>query len=459
MRVSKLLTPDLKTTLEEEPEQLQDALSEVHPEDIAAVLVDELPPEQAAEVVKRLPLEQAAEVLERLPEELRISILAHFKPETSADLLSEMAPDDRADLVNELPASLRESILSELQKYEPEVAEETRVLASYGEDTAGGIMTTEFLSRGPGMSCQKAIEEVRRMAQEQNPEQIYSLYVLDAGRLVGVLSLRDLILGEPSASIAMYVTDNVVKVSPETDQEEVARTFAKYDLTAVPVVDHAGQMLGVVTIDDVVDVVIEEASEDAQKMAGVVPVDKSYLDITFLTFVRSRVTWLVVLFFGELLTANVMRHYESEIAALIDLVIFVPLIISSGGNSGSQSSSLIIRALALGQIAPGDWIKVFWRELRVGITLGILLSLVGFARTILLGESAQPLVMGIVVGTSLIAVVTLGTLVGSLMPLLIKRLGLDPAVSSTPFVASLVDVFGLAVYFTVSRLVLNFMAA
>jgi magnesium transporter len=458
MRVSKLLTPDLKTTLEEAPEQIKDALSEVHPEDIAALLVEELPPEQAALVMARLPREQAAEVLERLPDELRIIILGHFNPETSADLLSEMAPDDRADLVNELPHFLRESILSEMQKYEPEVAEATRVLASYGEDTAGGIMTTDFLSLGPGMSCQKAIEEVRRMAQEQNPEQIYSLYVLDAGRLVGVLSLRDLILGEPSASIAMYVTDNVVKVSPITDQEEVARTFAKYDLTAVPVVDDLGQMLGVVTIDDVVDVVIEEANEDAQKMAAVVPVDKSYLDITFLTFVRSRVTWLVVLFFGELLTANVMRHYESEIAALIDLVIFVPLIISSGGNSGSQSSSLIIRALALGQIHPGDWVKVFWRELRVGISLGILLSLVGFARTILLGQSAQPLTMGMVVGTSLIAVVTLGTLVGSLMPLLIKRLGLDPAVSSTPFVASLVDVFGLAVYFSVSRVVLGFMA-
>lgn len=457
MRVSKLLTPDLKTTLEEEPEQLQDALSEVHPEDIAAVLVEELPPEQAAQVVQRLPLEQAAEVLERLPGELRISMLGHFKPETSAEMLSEMAPDDRADLVNELPRSLRESILSELQKYEPEVAEETRVLASYGADTAGGIMTTEFLSLGPGMSCHKAIEEVRRMAQEQNPEQIYSLYVLDAGRLVGVLSLRDLILGEPSASIAMYVTDNVVKVSPETDQEEVARTFAKYDLTAVPVVDHDGQMLGVVTIDDVVDVVIEEANEDAQKMAGVVPVDKSYLDISFMTFVKSRVTWLVVLFFGELLTANVMRHYESEIAALIDLVIFVPLIISSGGNSGSQSSSLIIRALALGHIMPGDWVKVLWREARVGIALGILLSVVGFMRTVLLGQAAHPLIMGVVVATSLIAVVTLGTLVGALMPLLIKRLGLDPAVSSTPFVASLVDVFGLAVYFTVSRFVLGLM--
>jgi magnesium transporter len=175
------------------------------------------------------------------------------------------------------------------------------------------------------------------------------------------------------------------------------------------------------------------------------------------TFVRSRVTWLVALFFGELLTANVMRHYESEIAQLIDLVIFVPLIISSGGNSGSQSSSLIIRALALGQIAPQDWWRVFWRELRVGIALGILLSIVGFARTVVLGQAAQPLIMGMVVGVSLVAVVTLGTLVGALMPLLIKRIGLDPAVSSTPFVASLVDVFGLAVYFTVSHVVLGMM--
>jgi magnesium transporter len=455
MHVSKLLTPDLKTMLAEEPEQLKDALSEVHPEDIAAVMVDELPPEQAAALLQRLPVAQAAEVLERLPEELRTAMLALWKPETSAEVLTEMAADDRADLINELPEVLRESILSELQRNEPEVAEETRVLASYGPDTAGGIMTTEFLALGPGMSCEKAIAEVRRLAQEQNPELIYSLYVLDAGRLVGVLSLRDLILGEPSAPIAIYMVDGVVQVGPETDQEEVARTFAKYDLAAVPVVDEHGQMLGVVTVDDVVDVVIEEANEDAQKMAGVVPVDKAYFEISFTTFVRSRVTWLVALFFGELLTANVMRKYESEIAALIDLVIFIPLIISSGGNSGSQSSSLVIRALALGEVRPGDWLRVLWRELRVGIALGMLLSVVGFARTILLGQAAHPLIMGIVVGTSLVAVVTLGTLVGALMPLLIKRIGLDPAVSSTPFVASLVDVFGLIVYFTVSQIVLG----
>jgi magnesium transporter len=456
MRVSKLLTPNLKTTLEEEPDQLPDALSEVHPEDIAE-LVDELAPEQAARVVERLPVGQAAEVLERLPGELRISMLGQWSAETSAEMLTEMAADDRADLVNELPEALRESILSELQKYEPEVAEETRVLASYGAETAGGIMTTEFLALGPGMSCEQAIAEVRRLAHEQNFEQIYSLYVLDAGRLVGVLSLRDLILGEPSAPIAIYMTEGVVKMGPETDQEEVARTIAKYDLAAVPVVDAEGQMLGVVTVDDVFDIVIEAANEDAQKMAGVVPVDKSYLEIKFLVFVRSRVTWLVALFFGELLTANVMRHYESEIAALIDLVIFVPLIISSGGNSGSQSSSLVIRALALGEIRPGDWPRVLWRELRVGLALGFLLSIVGFARTVILGQAAHPLIMGLVVATSLVAVVTLGTLVGALMPLLIKRCGLDPAVSSTPFVASLVDVFGLAVYFTVSRVVLSVM--
>jgi magnesium transporter len=453
MQPSRL--PNLKTTLENAPDQLEDALSEVHPEDIAAVLAEELPLAQAAEVVRRLPVEQAAEVLERLPEEVRVSLIALLKPETSAEMITEMAADDRADLMNELPESLRESILTELQRYEPEVAAETRVLASYGEDTAAGIMTTEYIALGPGMNCEKAISEVRRLAREQEPELINTLFVLDVGRLVGVLSLRDLILGEPSAPITIYMTDGVVKVTPETDQEEVARTIAKYDLGAVPVVDESGQMLGVVTVDDVVDVVIEEANEDAQKMAGLVPVDKAYLDVSFAQFVRSRATWLVVLFLGELLTANVMRHYEHEIASMIDLVVFIPLIISSGGNSGSQSSSLVIRALALGQIHPRDWWKVLWRELGVGLALGVLLSMVGFVRTLLFGTAEHPLVMGAVVAVSLIAVVTLGTLTGSLMPLLIKRLGLDPAVSSTPFVASLVDVLGLIVYFTVSRIALS----
>lgn len=454
MRSSKLLTPDLHRTLAEEPERLADALAEVHPEDIAQALAEELTAEQAATVVRYLPVEQAAAVLERLPDDLRISILQGSEPEASAEMITEMAADDRVDLVADLPTELRESILSELSRTEPDVVRDMRALAAYGPETAGGIMTTEYIALGPTMSCEKAIAEVRRLAREQRPELIYSLYVVDAGKLVGVISLRDVILGEPTAPLAIYMTDNLVTVAPHVDQEEVAQTIARYDLSAVPVIDAEGQLLGVVTVDDVVHVVMDEASEDAQKMAAVVPVDRAYFEISFLQFVRSRVTWLVVLFIGELLTANVMHHYESQIAALMDLVVFVPLILSSGGNSGSQSSSLIIRALALGQLGPGDWGRVLWRELAVGVTLGALLSLVGFARTVFFGHVADPVTMGMIVAVSITAVVSLGTLVGALMPLLIKRLGLDPAVSSAPFVASLVDVFGLVVYFSVSRYLL-----
>ena len=445
---------DIRHALQHEPEQLTDALSELHPEDIANSLGEDLSPDEVAQVLQRLPLEQAAEVFERLQDELRVDVMQHWKPARAAELLIEMADDDRVDLVAGLPRELRESVLSELRRTEPRVAEETRVLGSYSPDTAGGLMTTEYLALGTGMTCERAISEVRRIAREQNPEFVNSVYIVDAGKLVGAISLRELILGEPSAPLSIFMTDNLISVGPETDQEEVARIIASYDLLAVPVVDAEGHMLGVVTVDDVVDVVMEEASEDAQKMAGVVPIDRAYFDISFLAFVRSRITWLVVLFIGELLTANVMRHYESQVAAMMDLIVFVPLILSSGGNSGSQSSSLIIRALALGQLGPGDWLRVLWRELAVGFSLGVLLAMVGFLRTVFLGHVADPISMGFVVSCSIISVVTLGTLVGALMPLLIKRLGLDPAVSSTPFVASLVDVFGLVMYFSVSRYLL-----
>jgi magnesium transporter len=279
-------------------------------------------------------------------------------------------------------------------------------------------------------------------------------------RLVGVLSLRDLIVSDVQAKVSDLMTSNVVKVPPIEDQEDVARTMAKYDLSAIPVVDDNGAMLGVVTIDDVVDVMVEEATEDAQKVGAMMPMEESYFAHSFVDFVRSRVTWLVVLFIGELATASVMHHYEAQVAAVMDLVIFIPLIISSGGNSGSQSSSLLIRALALGQVTPRDWPRVFRRELAVGAALGAMLGAVGFARAYLGASLATtpgpvaPMAMGIMVAAAIVAVVTLGTLVGSLMPLAIRRLGLDPAVSSTPFVASLVDVVGLMVYFSIARVIL-----
>ncbi len=455
-----VIKPDLRTTLQEEPDQLSEALAEVHPGDIAAALSDDMHPQQAAEVMQRLPVEQAAEVMEHLSDEMRVNVMEHWNPETSAEMLSEMAADERVDLVAELPTELRESILSELRRTEPAVAEDMRNLGAYGSDTAGGIMTTEYIALGPAMSCEKAIAEVRRLAREQRPELINTLYVVAAGKLVGVLSLRDLILGEPSAPISIFMTDNMVTVAADTDQEEVARTIARYGLAAVPVVDADQQLLGVVTVDDVVDVVIEEANEDMQKLGGMEALDMPYLDTGLLEMVRKRAGWLAALFIGEMLTASAMSHFEDEIARAVVLALFVPLIISSGGNSGSQAATLVIRAMALGEVKFEDFWRIMRREFLAGSMLGAILSVIGMCRILLwhgLFDSygARYFDIALTVSISLVGVVMWGTLAGSMLPFVIRRLGFDPASASAPFVATLVDVSGLVIYFTVAAAVLG----
>jgi len=463
VHVSKLLVPDILKALESEPEQLAEDLAEVfaelHIEDLAEVIA-ELPQDRVVQLLHALPLDLAAEVLSRLPGQVGSEALEQLDPQQAARVLVSIAPDDRADLVQELPEEARETILDHIEARQPEVAEEVRALAAYGPDTAGGIMTTRFVSIAPELTTGRAIAEVRRLIREQHLELIYYLYVVAYDRLLGVLSLRDIITADPDQTVSEVMTSNVVQVLPSEDQEEVARLMAKYDLSAIPVVDENGSMLGVVTIDDVVDVMVEEATEDAQKIGAVMPIDASYFATGYVSFVKSRLTWLVVLFIGELATATVMQSYEHQLAAVLDLMIFVPLIISSGGNSGSQSSSLLIRALALGEVTPKDWPRVFWREASIGAALGALLGVVGFARAAggaMFSDRSgpSPVAMGLTVALSVLAVVMLGTLVGSLMPLAIRRLGLDPAVSSTPFVASLVDVFGLVVYFSLARWILQ----
>lgn len=448
--------PDLRNQLENEPDQLRDVMDEFHLEDIADAM-ETMPDEQIATLVSVLPPAMGAEMLERMPEDVGAEIIGKLNVDDAAALLTEMASDDRADLMQELPEELRDQILASIEETEPAVAEDMRVLSAYGEDTAGGIMTTDYVALWPELTVEQAIAELRRTTHDRVFETIYYIYVVAYERLVGVLSLRDLILSAPDKPISAVMTDNVVRVHPATDQEQVATTMAKYDLSAIPVVDDQGHMLGVVTIDDVVDVVIEEATEDAQRMGGVSPMEHSYLDTDFGVFIKKRVTWLVVLFVGELLTASVMDHYQTQLAVLIDLVIFVPLIISSGGNSGSQSSALIIRALAVGELTPAHWWQVFRRELGMGVALGSMLGVLGFARAYFGTSDLPALQLGITVGLAVVSVVTLGTVVGSILPLVIKRLGLDPAVSSTPFVASLVDVLGLALYFSTARVIFSAM--
>jgi magnesium transporter len=452
MRLAKLLGPDLAQTLAQDPDELREALDAFHTEDIAELLED-LPQTEAIALFKAVPPDLAAAVLAHMPEDERGRILELLGADTAAEVLARMAPDDRTDALQELPSPIAEMILSHIAETEPELAEDTRELASYAEDSAGGLMTTEYIALAPNTKIWQAIESVRQYGRQDKAETVYYAYVVAfGGKLVGVVSLRELILRDPGMSVEDIMTENVILVQPGMHQEEVANTFQKYGFSALPVVDEQGRMLGLVTVDDVIDVVVEEATEDVQMMGAVQPIDDAYFATDFTTFIKKRAPWLIVLFVGELLTASVMHSYERELAVLVDLMIFIPLIISSGGNSGSQSSSLIIRAMAVGEVRPADWGRILAREAAIGITLGLILGVVGFARAFLM-QDTEPFRTAVAVSVSVVSVVTVGSLVGSLLPLGIKQIGLDPAVSSTPFIASLVDVLGLLVYFSVARIV------
>jgi magnesium transporter len=455
MRLSSLLGPDLEATLRNEPEALHEALDEVHPEDIAEI-VESLSFSDALAVIRSLPSERAADVTERLPSELQVRVLTELERDRAAALLGEMDPDDRVDVVQELDAAEAQDLLRALEAAEPEAAEEVRELVLHGPDTAGGLMTTEFVACAPDAKVWQGIEEVRRVGQEGAAEMVYYTYVVGyGGKLLGVVSLRDLILADPGQELAHVMTEKVVTVSPLDDQEKVAEVIARYDLSAVPVVDDNFVMLGVVTIDDVVDVVIEEATEDAQMMGGVVPLEDGYFATSLVEFVWKRGAWLVVLFLGQMLTATVMEKNQRVLEAAVELVVFIPLIISSGGNAGSQSSTLIIRGMALGEVAPGDFLRVIARELGIGLCLGLLLGGLGAGRALLTSAAVHPAHLAAVIGGSIVAVVTLASVIGSLLPMAIRKVGLDPAVSSTPFIASVVDVLGLIVYFGIAQLVLT----
>jgi magnesium transporter len=340
-----------------------------------------------------------------------------------------------------------------------EDAEEVRLLEQYPPDSAGGIMTTEVTALPDHLTADQAIAELRRRRREEN--QVYYVYTVDGdGCLTGVLSMRDLILSDPDTRLAAIVREALV-VDAGTDQEEVARQLRKHGYLALPVVDAERRVLGLITADDVADVVEEEATEDIQKLGGTEALDAPYLSVGFAQMMRKRGGWLSVLFLGEMLTATAMGYFEDEIARAVVLALFVPLIISSGGNSGSQAATLIVRSLALAELRLGDWWRVLGRELRTSLSLGVWLGLFGFVRVVLwqrLGWAdygPHYLLLGATVWLSLIGVVTFGSVTGSMLPFLLRRLGFDPAASSAPFVATLVDVTGLVIYFGSALLILK----
>src|SRR5262245_61046583 len=368
-----------------------------------------------------------------------------------------LAPDDAADLVQHVPDDEREGLLGLLD--DPTRKEVTALLA-YKQDAAGGLMNPRYARVRPEMTVDEAIGYLRRQART-NLEIISYLYVIDdAQKLVGVVSFRDLFASPPERRVREVMRTEFVSVRDDQDQEVVSKVLAENDLIAIPVVDADGHMKGIVTFDDVVDVVQAEATEDIQKLGGMEALEAPYLEIAFGRMFRRRAGWLSALFLGEMLTATAMAFFEDEIARALVLTLFLPLIISSGGNSGSQASTLVVRAMSLGEVRLADWWRVVQRELAAGLALGAVLGSIGFLR-IVMWQAVSPLygehylLVALTVGASLLGVVQFGTLAGSLLPFLFRRLNVDPASASAPFVATLVDVTGLVIYFTVANIFLG----
>ncbi|MFT3709753.1 MAG: magnesium transporter [Archangium sp.] len=386
-----------------------------------------------------------AELLSSMSEGDRRSMLRLLPPDDAADVVQQLAPKERHGLLGALDESARH---------------EVSALLAYADDAAGGLMSPRFARLRPEMTVIEAIHYLKAQAKE-HVETIYNAYVVDPDqRLLGVVSFRDLVSVPAERSIGDVMRKDLVSVPDTMDQESVARLMQQHDLNAIPVVDAQGRIKGIVTVDDIVEVVQQAATEDIQKLGGMESLDTPYLQTPMLAMVRKRAGWLSALFLGELLTASAMGSFEDEIAKAVVLALFVPLIISSGGNSGSQATTLIIRAMALGEVKLGDWWRIMRRELSAGVMLGLILAVLGITRIMIwqqifhtYGEHALP--VALTVAVSLVGIVTWGTLAGSMLPFVIRRLGFDPASASAPFVATLVDVSGLVIYFSVAQVILR----
>jgi magnesium transporter len=454
--LGKLILPDFEGLIESKDWQsLREAFGELDPPDLAEILED-LPADKMAIVFRLLPRDLAAGAFEYLPIDQQTELVQTLAAEQLATILNEMAPDDRTRLFEELPAAVTKRILSNLKPEELRVA---RTLLGYPENSAGRFMTPEFVALHSDMTAAEALAFIRK--EGRKAETLNVVYVTDdRGRLMEDLKLATLVLADPNKKVSDIAERELVSIPATMDREDVVKLFEKYDRVALPVTDSRGVLLGIITIDDVLDVATQAATEDIQKLGGVEALDAPYLDVGFLAMVRKRGIWLAVLFVGEMFTATAMAHYENEIARAVVLALFVPLIISSGGNSGSQATSLIIRSLALGELTLRDWWRVLLRELQSGLALGMILGAIGLCRILLWPARRQIYgehyhMVAATVALSLIGVVTFGSTAGSMLPFILRRMGLDPAAASAPAVATLVDVTGLVIYFTVASIVLK----
>ncbi|MFN4895469.1 MAG: magnesium transporter [Pseudomonadota bacterium] len=434
---------------------LRDTLIDSAPVEIAE-LFQHLSDEERVLIFRILPRDVAADIFAELDVDLQRTILNGLGDKQTARLLYEMAADDRTALLEEIPAEAARQLLALLPKDDRDVA---LTLLGYPEGSVGRLMSPDYLTIHEDWKVREVLDHIRAHGQES--DSLDTLYVVDAkGVLVDEVAVKNLLLASLDDEVASLMNYKFEALSVQSDQEQAVELFKKYDRPTLPVVDAHGVLLGIVTVDDILDVQEEEVTEDIQKLGGSEALEDAYIKTPVATLIRKRATWLIVLFVGEMLTTTAMANFEGEIQRAVVLALFVPLIISSGGNSGSQASTLVIRALAVGEIRTRDWFTIMRRELITGWALGTILGAVGFLRIVVGAQFSDMygphwFLLAVTVLFSLMGVVTLGSLAGSMLPLALKRLKLDPATSSAPFVATLVDVVGLILYFTIAALLLS----
>ncbi|MEY2573332.1 MAG: magnesium transporter, partial [Verrucomicrobiota bacterium] len=449
--VGKLLLPEIRDLIAERNfGALRELFREMPPADVAEVILD-LPEDEQVIIFRLLPTPLAADVFEYLEPDAQQQLLRAMAHEQVVAILNEMTPDDRTALLEEMPSAAARQLIKQLTPEERRIAQ---ALLGYPEGSIGRLMTPDFVAVHDDWTVKEVLDHVREFGRDS--ETLNVIYVVDdRGKLIDDLRMREFLLRPFEAKVGDFRDRTFVALKVNDTQEEALNAFRKYDRVALPVVDSNDVLVGIVTSDDMLDVAEEEATEDIQKLGGMEALDEPYTTIPLLRMVKKRATWLIILFLGEMLTATAMQGYNSEIEKAAILAMFLPLIISSGGNSGSQATTLVIRAMALGELTLRDWFRVVRKELLSGLSLGLILGTIGFFRISLwqylhiFDYGKYHGLVAFTVGVALVGVVLWGTITGAMLPFLLRRCRLDPATSSAPFVATLVDVTGLIIYFNV----------
>jgi len=451
------MTPEYILDLDKILEEVRAALEQDDVKRAAAIIQEYRPADQAEifsdldedeqrRLLRRLPPQESADIFEELDDEQALEIARVLSDDKLIPIMDEMEPDEAADLLGDMRPERAKKLLEELED-----PEEVRPLLLHPDETAGGLMTSEFLVLRRRMTAAEAVEAIRQWQPEA--ETIYYLFVADRyGRLVGVVNLYQIIVAQPDDVMQDIMDEDVISVTADVDQEEAARLMARYDLLALPVVDENNVVMGVITFDDLVDVLEDEATEDIQRYGGAEPLERPYLDTSPLIITKKRIGWLLVLFLTATLTGSVMKLFEGEIQTMVALTLFVPLLIGTGGNAGSQTTATIIRELAIGDVEPRDALSVWWHESRVAILLGLGMAIPAFIRAITWVNAPM---LAITVAIAIIVLVLWATSVGSLLPLAAAKFGVDPALVSGPLMSTMVDATGLFIYFSIAKALLR----